>query len=527
METRKVRVQYMGLGPLSKRADEDNAKDHDIGGLEASFARWGFTEPITLNEHTGNMLAGHGRVETLVAMKAAGKKAPHGIRVTKGGWAVPVLRGITLKDRDEVRAYLVAVNKLTESGGWSLPKLSTVLAGLVERKIELHGTGFSMREAQRIVARGVTLRPREVPLPPAPKQIRPKLGDVWQLGQQRLACGDARDRTLWERLFASAGEPALAADLLMADPPYGMNKAFDSDNLQASKLDRFQIQWWEALRLWLHENASAYVWGNAEDLWRWWWRAFQPWLEEREQVVTFNNEIVWDKEFGNGQGTTAIRSYPMLSERALFFALGRQGFGNKNNDRYWEGWDEIRLYMVGELEAAELNAKKLKELTGVNMHSHWFGKSQWVFMPEAHYATLQKETGRFKRPHAELAKLYDQLLKRFNEWLEQERAYFDATHDTSLSEVWRFPRVEKSERFEHATPKPIDMMVRILRSSLRPGGLALEPFGGTGPLLLAAEQTGRRCFTVELDPVFCEVILQRWEGLAGRKAQRLETVGVG
>jgi hypothetical protein len=265
------------------------------------------------------------------------------------------------------------------------------------------------------------------------------------------------------------------------------------------------------------------VWGNAEDLWRWWFGSLQPWLAERDQVVTFCNELVWDKENGNGQGTNAIRSYPMLTERALFFGLGRQGFGNKNADRYWEGWDELRLYLAGEAEAAKVDAKKCKELTGTNMHAHWFGKSQWALIAEKHYVTLQKETRRFRKPFAKLQERHAQLLQRFNEWLEQERGYFDATHDSSMGDVWRFPRVDGAERFGHETPKPVLMLVRLLRSSLRAGGLAFEPFGGTGPTLLAAEQTGRRCCTVEKNPIFCEVILQRWEQLTGRKAVKLET----
>jgi len=508
----------MDLGPLAKRGDEENPKDHDIAGIESSIQRWGFTEPITLNEHTGNLLAGHGRTETLSQMKEAGKKPPLGIKIKGAKWLVPVLRGISFKDRDEVRSYLIAINRLGERGGWSMPKLSSILSGMMERRVKLEGTGFSLREAQRVVARGaVRVQPGSAPIPEV-KQTRVKLGDVYELGSHRLVCGDSRDQSLWSRVMGTQ-----LADLLMSDPPYGMGKGFDSDSLGIAKLAQFQTAWWTALRPFLQETASCYVWGNAEDLWYWWHRHLTPWLEERDQVVTFNNEIVWDKEYGNGQGTSAIRSYPMLTERALFFSLGRQGFGNKNQDRYWEGWDELRLPLVAEAESAKLDGKKCKELTGTNMWAHWFGKSQWSLIAEAHYLTLQRETGKFKQPYEKLKKQHEQLLQRFNEWLEHERAYFDATHDPSMGDVWRFERIEKSERFGHDTPKPIPMLVRILRSSCKVNGLVLEPFGGTGPTLLAAEQTGRRCITAELDPVWCEVILQRWEGFTGRKALKLET----
>ena len=253
-----------------------------------------------------------------------------------------------------------------------------------------------------------------------------------------------------------------------------------------------------------------------------------PWHAQRADAslaVTFRNEVVWDKGYGNGQGTEAIRSFPMFTERALFFAIGRQGFGNKNVDRYWSGWDEIRLYLVDEAAACALNAKRVKELTGVNMHAHWFGQSQWVFLPREHYEALAKETGRFKRPYEQLAKLYEKLRTQFNEWLDHERAYFDATHDPKLGEVWSYPKVEAKDRFGHDTVKPLEMAIRMARTSVPVGGSIFEPFGGTGPMVVAAEQTGRRCFTVELDPLFCEVIVLRWEALTGRKAVRLESIG--
>ncbi len=509
----------MGLRKLLKLADEDNAKAHDTAGLEESFERFGFTEPLTLNEHTGKLLAGHGRTETAEQMRAAGKKPPVGVKVKGKEWLLPVLRGVSLTDPDEIRAYLFAVNKLVESGGWSLPKLSSVLAGMLDRKVKLTGTGFGQREAQRIVSRGVRVKPREVPIPDKPKSSRVKPGEVWVLGDQRLACGDCRDRSLLERLFGGA-----RADLLMADPPYGMDKGFEGDNQKAAKLDAFQTEWWEAARPSLAPNASCYVWGNAEDLWRWWFGSLLPWNEQRDLAVTFRNELVWDKGYGNGQGTEAIRSYPMFTERALFFAIGKQGFGNKNSDRYWTGWDELRLPLIAEADAAGLTAKRVKEITGVQMHAHWFGQSQWVFIPEQHYRALAEATGRFKAPHAELAKVYEKLRVRFDQWLQHERAFFDATHDPKLGEVWSYPKVEAGERYGHPTVTPVEMAVRIARTSAAVGALIFEPFGGTGPMLLAAEQTGRRCCTVELDPIFCEVIASRWEALTGRKAVRLESI---
>ena len=141
---------------------------------------------------------------------------------------------------------------------------------------------------------------------------------------------------------------------------------------------------------------------------------------------------------------------------------------------------------------------------------------------QEHYEKLcdATEGKHFTKAYGMIKKQHEGLLAQFNEWLEKERAFFDATHDKTLSDVWRFPRVEGTERFGHATPKPVPMMARALRSICPAGGLVLSPFGGTGSDLLAAQQTERRCVTVELDPFWCEVILQRFEALTSKKPSK-------
>jgi DNA modification methylase len=64
------------------------------------------------------------------------------------------------------------------------------------------------------------------------------------------------------------------------------------------------------------------------------------------------------------------------------------------------------------------------------------------------------------------------------------------------------------------------LAVRALQYSSRQGENVLDLFGGSGSTLIAAEQTGRRCFLMELDPLYCDVIVQRFEKFTGRKAER-------
>ena len=71
----------------------------------------------------------------------------------------------------------------------------------------------------------------------------------------------------------------------------------------------------------------------------------------------------------------------------------------------------------------------------------------------------------------------------------------------------------------HATPKPIALCSRAIKSSSRENETVLDVFGGSGSTLIACEQLNRKCYTMELDEKYCDVILQRWENLTGKKAE--------
>lgn len=75
---------------------------------------------------------------------------------------------------------------------------------------------------------------------------------------------------------------------------------------------------------------------------------------------------------------------------------------------------------------------------------------------------------------------------------------------------------------EHPTMKPIRLMGRLIQNSSRPGQTVLDSFGGSGSTLMACEQLGRKCLTMELDPHYCDVIIERWEMMTGEKAVREE-----
>ena len=72
----------------------------------------------------------------------------------------------------------------------------------------------------------------------------------------------------------------------------------------------------------------------------------------------------------------------------------------------------------------------------------------------------------------------------------------------------------------HLTEKPVELAMRALTYSSRPGENVLDLFAGSGSTLIAAEKSGRRAYLMELDALYCDVIVKRWEEFTGRKAER-------
>lgn len=89
---------------------------------------------------------------------------------------------------------------------------------------------------------------------------------------------------------------------------------------------------------------------------------------------------------------------------------------------------------------------------------------------------------------------------------------------SGLTDVWEIPRPKASDL--HPTMKPVLLCAKAIQNSSDPGQVVLDLFGGSGSTLIAAEQTGRRCFMMELEPLYCDVIVQRWEEQTGGKAVR-------
>ena len=349
-----------------------------------------------------------------------------------------------------------------------------------------------------------------------------------ELGTHRLMCGDSTTEADVAKLMAGK-----QADMVFTDPPYGMGKEKEgvhNDNLNYDDLLEFNKLWIPLSFKYTKANGSWYCWGTDEPLMDIYSNILKPMI--KQNAITFRNLITWDKgDAGAGgvsfMGKEGLRSYPIADEKCLFVMCGVQGFNN-NQDNYYEGWEPIRKYLEEEAKKVGLNNAKLKEICGVGMFSHWFTKSQFCFIPKEHYLKLQeyykgkafgKGYGAFSQEYDAFKKEYDELKKA---WYET-RAYFDNTHD-NMTNVWQYPRTKGDERAEcgdHATPKPLALCERGIKSSSRPGEAVLDLFGGSGSTLIACEQLNRSCYMMELDPHYCDVIIARWEKLTNQKARRI------
>ena len=488
-EIRELKTKLINLDEITPY--ENNAKEHpewQIAQIKNSIEKFGFNDPIAVNEDMG-IIEGHGRY--LAAKELGLKEVP-----------CIILSGMTA---DEERAYIIAHNKLTMNTGFDLEVLEYELNALKVEDFDLSLTGFEDTEIENILDKNDLetefFDEQEIiedDIPEPPKKVVIKSGDLIELGNHRILCGDSTDENDIEKLLN--GEKA---HLVFTDPPYGMKKeksGVANDNLNFSDLLNFNKKWIPLSFKYLTDVGSWYCWGIDEPLMDIYSEILKPMIKRNE--ITFRNLITWDKGSGQGQTSSAMRMYTIADEKCLFVMKGVQGFNN-NSDNYYEGWEPIRLYLLNEWRKIS-NKNDWDKYLGTQMGKHYFTKSQWILPTKEQYKKLQEigqKYGTFKKE-------YEDIKKEFYE----TRAYFDNTHD-NMNNVWHFDRVagkDKDETGGHATPKPLLLCARAIKSSSRENENVLDLFGGSGSTLIACEQLGRKSFLIELEPKWVQVIIERY-----------------
>ena len=101
-------------------------------------------------------------------------------------------------------------------------------------------------------------------------------------------------------------------------------------------------------------------------------------------------------------------------------------------------------------------------------------------------------------------------------WREGIKHYYCG--DNSKVDIWEIDRTSNNDL--HPTMKPVGLCAEAIKNSSQQKDIVLDLFGGSGSTLIACEQLDRKCFMMELDPVYCQVIINRWQKLTGKVAKK-------
>lgn len=343
--------------------------------------------------------------------------------------------------------------------------------------------------------------------PDKPVETVCKKGDIWKLGNHRLMCGDSTD----------AGSVALLmegkeARLVVTSPPYGVGKSYEQAGIDPWKNTTFKVI--ENIT----KHARIVVW-NIGDLFATGTQFYEPtsmYSTEHFEKCGFLPMYarIWKKQGGNFAGTNPYYTVSMKPVQEYEWILC---YGKKD---YEKDYMPIIEFMSNEAKRAQLDNAILKEVTGAGfMYGHWFTPHQWAMIDEENYLKIaryceKEKIDAFKKEYAEIRRWYENL-NIFGKVLTKAEE-----SEWGQWSIWNINTVNKRTG-GHPAEFPVELPWRCIKMHSREDDIVLEPFGGSGTTLIAAEQLNRRCFMMELDPHYCDVIIARWEQFTGQKAKLL------
>lgn len=322
-----MRIELMPLSALTAMAHQRNPKNHNLESIIASFKRFGFKAAPTIDETTQIMVAGHGRCEALAKMRNQLELPPEGVHLDGIEWLVPVVRGISFKSERERDAYLIADNQQVIAGGWNFDVL-TELIGELEGSLD--GLGFEQTDLDALICQLVVeplvspvesvgpgeregyKPPEEDEIPEPPKVPITKPGDVWQLGDHVLFCGDSRGDIA--HLFAG-GKAAIA----VTSPPYASQRKYDETTGFKPIAPDDYIEWFEAVQ----RNVRSVLADDGS-----WFLNIKAHCEDGQRHLYVNDLVAAHvREWG----------WRFVDE----FCWIKPGFPGENLGRFKNGWEPI------------------------------------------------------------------------------------------------------------------------------------------------------------------------------------------
>lgn len=394
---------------------EKNAKDHpkkQVAQIAESIKTFGFNQPILIDKNNV-IIVGHGRLEAakLLALKV-----------------VPVqkLENLTA---EEANAYRLADNKLNESE-WN-KKL------LIQELIELDAAGFDIEITGFSKDMILTEEEKDDATPDLPNEPVSVQGDLYELGEHRLLCGDSTSNPDLQKLMNNA-----QADMVFTDPPYNVDYKGKGKNTQEGILNDkmsdndfadFLIDTFTQTKNFMKAGAPCYVFHSHKTA-----SDFEVALEK----VGFNidTQLIWNKP-NAGLG---MNHYRTKHEPFFYCSLtkDKKFYGDRTGTTVWK-------------------------------------------IP--------------KEPEAQL------------KWFLKEME----GQESGKTSVWSIARANVNE-YVHPTQKPVELPARAIVNSSKQGDIILDQFLGSGTTLVSAEKTNRKCYGMELDPKFVDIIVQRYVNYTGR-----------
>lgn len=287
--------------------------------------------------------------------------------------------------------------------------------------------------------------------------------------------------------------PADSIDIIIADPPYYKIKDDDWDNQWKSFED--YLSWLEVrateMKRVLKNNGSLYMFGDDHRI------AYIQVMMDKH--FTFLNHLVWYKR-NNVPIKYAhnFRSFAPVSERILFYSL-QDATGLKSVENNLELYKPIREYFKNERVKTNLSYKEINELcfytasNGGGMASNILTsyKDGWTFPTKEKYEALQL-IGICKRKYEDLRREYEDLRREY----EDLRRPFNYTK--GMYEVFDIPIISGKENTDHSTTKPIEVITRLIKTSMKDGAVVLDPFCGSGTTLEACMNLNLDCLAIDL-----------------------------
>lgn len=371
-----------------------------------------------------------------------------------------VLAGLTEAQR---RAYVLADNKIALNAGWDEALLRQELDALLAEGFDLALTGFSDSEIAALEVSSPAAGRDPNARPPDPAFPRSARGDVFELGAHRVMCGDA---TLpGEVAVLLAGEPV---DAVWTDPPYNVDYGAKVESLGGGAS---------------RKGGSAIANDNLGP----------------EAFLAFLSALFKTAFDAMRAGASIYVAHADTEGLAFRRAFALAGF-------------KLSACLVWRKDALVLGRSDYQWIHEPILYGwkpgakhRWFGGRKQVTVQDLRDGTpfTQRADGRWEIVAGDRTLVVDG----------------DARVEEFFSTVLDEPKPRRNG--EHPTMKPVGLIEKQLRHSARQDDVVYDCCGGSGSTLIAAERLGLRARLMELEPVYVDVIVQRWQEYSGGKARRL------